>query len=116
MGGWVVFQVQKLVGMAVLAVAMIAGCLAGIYAGLILVQQAFTWLKTGAWPPMPISGWLWDSVASLHIAVLMFAIAVTCLFVAGVGRTILDDAEDRIYRLRSQRRPPTTDSTGRRKV
>jgi hypothetical protein len=117
MGGWVVFRLQWLVGRAILAVAAIGGALALLYAAIVLVRQAYTWLKGGYWPPAPISERLWDSfrlqlvtewvgvnkilaaIGDVHIAVPMIAIAIACFAVAGVGARIADDAEGGLKRL-----------------
>ena len=106
-----VLYIQKFFGRALHIVAAIAGGWALLYAGIILAKQGLAWLKTGRWPPAPISQWLWESfnirlaadwigvneilnsVTNLHIAVLMVVIAAVCFVIAGVGVMIADDAQ-----------------------
>jgi len=115
-GGVSVFAlyIQKFFGRALHVVAAIAGGWALLYAGIILVQQALTWLKTGLWPPAPISQWLWESfniqlatawtglneilnsLTNLHVAVLMVVVAAVCFGIAGYGVAMADDADAHI--------------------
>ena len=117
------FQLKKLIGRTVLIIAGLGGGWALLYAGFMFIAQALTWLKTGRWPPRPISEWLWQSfyiriaptewiglnkildwILSMHIAVLMLLIAIACFSCAGFGARIVENAQREIDRAREAKR------------
>jgi hypothetical protein len=85
MGDVFLFQLLKLVGRGMYIAAAIAGGWAAIYTCIVLIQQTFTW----------------------HIAALMFAFVLGCMFIAGIGVGIAQDAQDEIKDLQSKERKPS---------